>query len=118
MIFRRQAPHRSQVRRLRRSVGHEALALQGTWNDSRRISFDRSRTFPLFTMTGIVEQRVKRFPLHDRISRMNDWYKQSILQVISAEGGKPKVQVDYKGEAKSFTPEEISSMILIKLKVN
>ncbi|KAK0412678.1 hypothetical protein QR680_006348 [Steinernema hermaphroditum] len=31
-------------------------------------------------------------------------------------GGKPRVQVDYKGEAKTFTPEEISSMVLIKMK--
>lgn len=29
---------------------------------------------------------------------------------------RPKVQVDYKGETKSFYPEEISSMVLIKMK--
>ncbi|XP_063292567.1 heat shock cognate 71 kDa protein-like [Pelobates fuscus] len=32
------------------------------------------------------------------------------------DGGRPKVQVDYKGEAKSFYPEEISSMVLTKMK--
>merc|ERR1712076_361792 len=32
------------------------------------------------------------------------------------EGTKPKVQVEYKAETKSFTPEEISSMILLKMK--
>ncbi|XP_071518474.1 heat shock cognate 71 kDa protein [Panulirus ornatus] len=32
------------------------------------------------------------------------------------EGGKPKIQVEYKGEAKKFFPEEISSMVLIKMK--
>ncbi|KAL7632904.1 UNVERIFIED_CONTAM: hypothetical protein RMT77_011813 [Armadillidium vulgare] len=32
------------------------------------------------------------------------------------EGGKPKIRVDYKGEAKTFFPEEISSMVLIKMK--
>lgn len=30
--------------------------------------------------------------------------------------GKPKIQVDYKGDRKVFAPEEISSMILIKMK--
>lgn len=35
--------------------------------------------------------------------------------VISIEG-KPKIQVDYKGEAKNFFPEEISSMVLTKMK--
>jgi molecular chaperone DnaK (HSP70) len=39
------------------------------------------------------------------------------FKVINTEGGKPKVQVDYKGEKKTFSPEEISSMVLIKMKV-
>lgn len=38
------------------------------------------------------------------------------FKVIQAEGGKPKIEVEYKGEKKSFTPEEISSMVLIKMK--
>lgn len=37
------------------------------------------------------------------------------FQVIN-DGGKPKVQVNYKGEAKKFSPEEISSMVLTKMK--
>ena len=31
-------------------------------------------------------------------------------------GGKPKIQVEYKNEVKTFTPEEISSMVLTKMK--
>jgi L1 cell adhesion molecule like protein len=38
------------------------------------------------------------------------------FKVINAEGGRPKVQVEYKGELKSFFPEEISSMVLTKMK--
>jgi heat shock 70kDa protein 1/2/6/8 len=38
------------------------------------------------------------------------------FKVIQAEGGRPKVRVEYKGETKSFFPEEISSMILNKMK--
>jgi len=37
------------------------------------------------------------------------------FKVIS-EGGKPKIEVDYKGELKQFFPEEISSMVLTKMK--
>ncbi|XP_041428838.1 heat shock 70 kDa protein-like [Xenopus laevis] len=37
------------------------------------------------------------------------------FQVVSDEG-KPKVKVEYKGEEKSFFPEEISSMVLTKMK--
>lgn len=32
------------------------------------------------------------------------------FQVIS-DSGKPKIQVEYKGEVKTFFPEEISSMV-------
>uniref|UniRef100_A0A8C5R9W3 Heat shock 70 kDa protein n=1 Tax=Leptobrachium leishanense TaxID=445787 RepID=A0A8C5R9W3_9ANUR len=32
------------------------------------------------------------------------------------DGGRPKMQVDYKGDTKSFYPEEISSMVLTKMK--
>lgn len=38
------------------------------------------------------------------------------FNVIQAEGGRPKIQVDFKGETKSFFPEEISSMVLVKMK--
>ena len=32
-------------------------------------------------------------------------------------GGLPKMEVQFKNETKSFTPEEISSMVLVKMKV-
>nr|ABM92345.1 heat shock protein 70 [Laternula elliptica] len=35
---------------------------------------------------------------------------------VLSDGGKPKMQVDYKGEKKTFFPEEISSMVLNKMK--
>merc|ERR1712172_341757 len=37
------------------------------------------------------------------------------FQVTNA-GGKPRLQVEYKAEDKSFTPEEISAMVLTKMK--
>nr|CAI5842674.1 unnamed protein product [Callosobruchus analis] len=37
------------------------------------------------------------------------------FQVIN-DKGKPKIQVQYKGETKTFYPEEISSMVLTKMK--
>jgi L1 cell adhesion molecule like protein len=38
------------------------------------------------------------------------------FSVKSGVGEKPIIQVDYKNEKKEFSPEEISSMILIKMK--
>lgn len=35
---------------------------------------------------------------------------------VVSDGGKPKLQVQYKGETKTFFPEEISSMVLTKMK--
>jgi len=38
------------------------------------------------------------------------------FKVISGDGDIPRIQVDYKGETKTFSAEEISSMVLIKMK--
>lgn len=38
------------------------------------------------------------------------------FKVIEKNGGKPYIQVEHKGEKKDFTPEEISSMVLTKMK--
>jgi len=35
---------------------------------------------------------------------------------IVNSGGLPKLKVEYKNEEKTFTPEEISSMVLVKMK--
>uniref|UniRef100_A0A336M731 Heat shock 70 kDa protein cognate 4 n=1 Tax=Culicoides sonorensis TaxID=179676 RepID=A0A336M731_CULSO len=35
---------------------------------------------------------------------------------IVQDNGKPKIKVEYKGETKTFFPEEISSMVLVKMK--
>ena len=38
------------------------------------------------------------------------------FKVVEQDGGKPFIQVAYKGERKTFRPEEISSMVLLKMK--
>lgn len=38
------------------------------------------------------------------------------FKVVAGSGDKPMIQVDYKGETKTFSPEEISSMVLTKMK--
>ncbi|ALC44139.1 Hsc70-4 [Drosophila busckii] len=35
---------------------------------------------------------------------------------VFSENGKPRIRVEYKGEKKSFYPEEVSSMVLTKMK--
>ncbi|EGG13827.1 Hsc70 protein [Cavenderia fasciculata] len=38
------------------------------------------------------------------------------FKIVQKEGDKPVIEVEYKGEKKTFTPEEISSMVLLKMK--
>mmetsp|Transcript_23302 Transcript_23302/g.45368 ORF Transcript_23302/g.45368 Transcript_23302/m.45368 type:complete len:645 (+) Transcript_23302:55-1989(+) len=38
------------------------------------------------------------------------------FKVIAKDGDRPCIVVDYKGESKEFFPEEISSMVLVKMK--
>ncbi|KAI7904544.1 hsp71-like protein [Cokeromyces recurvatus] len=53
----------------------------------------------------------RRFNDHEIQADMKHWP----FKVID-KGGKPSIQVDYKGESKTFTPEEISSMVLTKMR--
>lgn len=38
------------------------------------------------------------------------------FKVISKDGDKPYFEVEYKGETKLFSPEEISAYVLVKMK--
>jgi len=38
------------------------------------------------------------------------------FKVVAKEAGKPVIEVEYRGETKQFTPEEISSMVLLKMR--
>lgn len=51
---------------------------------------------------------------HD--STVQDDMKHWPFNVINSRGNRPKIEVEFKGETKSFFPEEILSMILIKIK--
>ncbi|KAJ2960914.1 hypothetical protein NQZ79_g3795 [Umbelopsis isabellina] len=53
----------------------------------------------------------RRFGDSEVQSDMKHWP----FKVIDKET-KPQIQVEYKGETKTFTPEEISSMVLLKMK--
>ncbi|XP_074087678.1 heat shock cognate 71 kDa protein-like [Macrotis lagotis] len=59
-------------------------------------------------------------PKHLIGGRFHDAIVQSDMRhwpfMVDNDAGRPKVQVEYKGETKSFYPEEVSSMVLTKMK--
>uniref|UniRef100_UPI00358E8FD4 heat shock cognate 71 kDa protein-like n=1 Tax=Myxine glutinosa TaxID=7769 RepID=UPI00358E8FD4 len=61
--------------------------------------FDAKRLIGRRFEDSIVQTDIKHWP----------------FKVVS-DSGRPKVEVEYKGETKSFYPEEISSMVLTKMK--
>uniref|UniRef100_A0A6B2KZD4 Heat shock protein 70 n=1 Tax=Arcella intermedia TaxID=1963864 RepID=A0A6B2KZD4_9EUKA len=62
--------------------------------------FDAKRLIGRRFSDPIVQQDMKHWP----------------FKVVCVEGDKPKIQVEYKNENKIFAPEEISSMVLLKMK--
>ena len=49
-------------------------------------------------------------------TEVQDDIKHWPFEVVSGAKGGPRIQVQYKGETKTFLPEEVSSMVLIKMK--
>mmetsp|Transcript_2544 Transcript_2544/g.4433 ORF Transcript_2544/g.4433 Transcript_2544/m.4433 type:complete len:652 (-) Transcript_2544:941-2896(-) len=62
--------------------------------------FDAKRMIGRRFSDPSVQQDMKHFP----------------FKVLNKEGDKPMIEVTYKNEAKLFSPEEISAMVLVKMK--
>nr|CAA74012.1 heat shock protein cognate 70 [Pleurodeles waltl] len=80
-----------------RLIGDEAKN-QVAMNPTNTV-FDAKRLIGRRFEDGVVQSDMKHWPFN-----------------VISDGGRPKVEVDYKGENKSFYPEEISSMVLTKMK--
>ncbi|WVQ70888.1 heat shock protein HSS1 [Cryptococcus sp. DSM 104548] len=85
------------------------------FNDSERLIGDAAKNQvamnPYNTVFDAKRLIGRKFADADVQADMKHWpFK------IVDKAGKPVIQVEYRGEEKSFTPEEISSMVLIKMK--
>ena len=85
------------------------------FNDTERLIGDPAKNQVSINHTNTVfdAKRLIGRKFEDPVIRadMEHWP----FKVIN-ESGRPKIQVEYKGESKAFYPEEISSMILTKMK--
>jgi heat shock protein 1/8 len=79
----------------------DAAKNQAAMNPSNTV-FDAKRLIGRKVSDAAVQQDMKHWP----------------FRVVAAPGGgdKPSIQVQHKGETRSFAPEEISSMVLTKMK--
>ncbi|KAI8850441.1 70 kDa heat shock protein 3 [Chytridium lagenaria] len=85
------------------------------FTDSERLIGDAAKNQvamnPINTVFDAKRLIGRRFADAEVQSDMKHWP----FKVVD-KGGKPFIQVEFKGESKTFTPEEISSMVLLKMK--
>lgn len=81
-----------------RVVGDGAKSLAAS--NPKNTVFDAKRLIGRKFDDPVVQKDMKNWP----------------FKVIRGSGDKPQIEVDYKGEKKQFLPEEISAMVLQKMK--
>ncbi|ORX90708.1 heat shock protein 70, partial [Basidiobolus meristosporus CBS 931.73] len=80
------------------------------FTDSERLIGDAAKN-PINSVFDAKRLIGRRFSDSEVQSDMKHWP----FKVVEKDS-KPLIQVEYKGESKTFTPEEISSMILLKMR--
>ncbi len=85
------------------------------FTDSERLIGDAAKNQvamnPINTVFDAKRLIGRRFADADVQADMKHWS----FKVVD-KGGKPYIQVEFKGETKTFSPEEVSSMVLLKMK--
>lgn len=87
-----------------------------TFTDAERLIGDAAKSMaasnPMNTVFDAKRLIGRRFDDPVVQSDMKHWP----FTVSEGKGGKPHIEVDFKGERKTFMPEEISAMVLTKMK--
>ena len=98
-----------------RLIGDEAkyqIAMNPTNTICGKFSWLFPRSNPKYRILDVKSLIGRRFYDPSVQSDLKLWP----FEVVSDSKGKPKIQVDYKGETKTFYPEEITATILEKMK--
>ena len=85
------------------------------FTDTERLVGDAAKTQVILNPKNTIYDAKRLIGRHFSDSTVQSDINHWQFSVIN-NGGKPKLQAEYKGETKTFTPEEISSMILVKMK--
>merc|ERR1711966_161730 len=86
------------------------------FTDSERLIGDAAKNQAAMNPTNTVFDAKRLIGRKMDDQGLKDDLKHFPFKVQGKEGNKPHIYVEFKGETKSFSPEEISSMILTKMK--
>lgn len=85
------------------------------FNDTERLIGDAAKSQVAMNPKNTVFDAKRLIGRRFDDAKIQDDMKHWPFTVLS-DSGKPKIQVEYKGEVKKFAPEEISSMVLTKMR--
>jgi L1 cell adhesion molecule like protein len=86
------------------------------FNDTERLIGDAAKNQVAMNATNTVFDAKRLIGRKFSDSEVQSDMKYWPFKIISNSAGKPLIKVDFKGEEKEFSAEEISSMVLIKMK--
>ena len=85
------------------------------FTDTERLIGDAAKNQVAMNPTNTIFDAKRLIGRDFKDSAVQSDMKHWPFQVVDV-GGKPKMRVEYKSEEKTFTPEEVSSMVLLKMK--
>lgn len=85
------------------------------FNDSERLIGDAAKNQSAMNPSNTVFDAKRLIGRHYNEKTVQEDIKNWPFKVVNVDS-KPKIEVEYKGETKKFFPEEISSMVLTKMK--
>jgi len=86
------------------------------FNDEERLIGDSAKNQVAANPTNTVFDAKRLIGRQFTDKEVQSDMKQFPFQVVNGRNNKPEISVEYKGERKQFLPEEISSMVLTKMK--
>ncbi len=86
------------------------------FTDSERLIGDPAKNQASMNPTNTVFDAKRLIGRNYSDKTVKDDMQHWPFKVVPESGDKPMIQVEVKGEAKKFSPEEISSMVLLKMK--
>lgn len=105
-----------QVEIIANSEGNRTTPSWVAFNDQERMIGDAAKIQAASNASNTVfdAKRIIGRPFSDPVIKKDAAHYP--FAIVEGEGDKPVIEVEFKGETKRFTPEEISSMVLTRMK--